>query len=73
MGRDFHGKPLVSLTVVESFRFWDEDDCEHEIFSMLSIVHAWTSVIVAGKRDSRRQSTMSFSENVVVAGTSYEM
>ena len=26
---------------------------------------------MAGKRDSRRQSTTSFSENVVVAGTSF--
>ena len=29
--------------------------------------------ILAGKRDSRRHSTTSFSENVVVAGTSYQM
>ena len=30
-------------------------------------------VILGGKRDSRRHSTTSFSENVVVAGTSYQM
>ena len=30
-------------------------------------------LILAGKRDSRRHSTTSFSENVVVAGTSYQM
>ena len=29
--------------------------------------------ILAGKRDSRRHSVMSFSENVVVAETSYQM
>ena len=28
---------------------------------------------MAGKRDSRRHSTKSFSENVVVAGTSYQI
>ena len=28
---------------------------------------------MAGKRDSRRHSTASFSESVVVAGTSYQM
>ena len=59
--------------LLESFRFWDEDDYEYEIFSILSIARAWTSVILAGKRDSRRHSTTSFSENVVVAGTSYQM
>ena len=30
-------------------------------------------LILAGKRDSRRHSTTSFSENVVVEGTSYQM
>ena len=43
---------------------------------MQSSVHAWASVILAGKRDSRRYSTMGFRENVVeaetVAGTSYQ-
>ena len=38
---------------------------------MLSIAHARTSFILAGKRDSRRHSTRSFSENDVVAGTSF--
>ena len=33
---------------LESFRFWDEDDYEYEIFSILSIADAWTSVILAG-------------------------
>ena len=58
---------------LESFRFWDDDDYEYEIFSRLSIAHAWTSVILAGKRDSGRHSTMSFIENVELAGISYQM
>ena len=32
-----------------------------------------TSYILTGKRDSRRHSTTSFSENVVVAGTCYQI
>ena len=56
---------------MESFKFWDEDD--YEIFSKLIIAHAWISIILAGKHDSRPNSTMSFSKNVVVAGTSYQM
>ena len=59
--------------ILESFRFWDEDDYEYESFSILSSAHAWTSVILAGKRDSRRHSITIFSENVVVAETSYQM
>ena len=58
---------------LESFRFWDEDDYEYEIFSVPSSAHAWISVILAGKRGSCRHSTTSLSENVVVAGTSYQM
>ena len=38
-----------------------------QIFPILSSAHAWTSVILAGKRDSYRHSTTNFSENVVVA------
>ena len=33
----------------------------------------WTGYFLAGKQDSRRHSTTSFSDNVVVAGTSYQM
>ena len=53
----------------------DKNDYEYflEYFSILSIAHAWTSVILAGKRDSGRHSTTSFSENVVVVETSYQM
>jgi len=32
-----------------------------------------TSVILAGKLDGRRHSTEDFSENVIVAETSYQM
>ena len=39
---------------------------------MLSSARAWTSVILAGKRDSRRRSATSFSENVL-EGTSYKL
>ena len=54
---------------IESFRFWDEN----EIFSVLSTARAWTNVILEGKSDSRRDSTTSFDENVVVAETSYQI
>ena len=46
---------------------------EDEIFSILSSARARTNVILAGKCGSLRQSTTSFSENVVVAKTSYQM
>ena len=59
--------------MLESFRFRDEDNYEYEIFTILGISHAWTNVILAEKRDSRRHTTTSFSENAVVAGTSYQM
>ena len=58
---------------IESFRFWDEDDYEYQIFSVLSSAFAWASVILAGKRDSLRHSTTSFSENVVVAGICHQI
>ena len=49
------------------------DDYENEIFSILRGARALTSVILAGKRDSRRHPTTCFNENIVVAETSYEM
>ena len=57
------------LVKKRTLRFFDED----EIFSILSIAHVWTSVILAGKRDSRRHSTTSFSKEVVVVRASYQM
>ena len=57
----------------ETLRFWDENDYEYEIFSIVSSDRARTSVILAGKRGSRRHSTTSFSENVVEAGTSFSI
>ena len=51
----------------------NEEVYEYEISSVLSSARAWPSVILAGKRDSRRHSSMSFSENVVVSETSYQM
>ena len=59
--------------LLETFRFCDENDYDYDIFSILSIAHAWTSVVGAGKRDSRRHSTSSISENVVEAGRNYQM
>ena len=41
----------------ESFRFQDEKDYEYEIFSIVGSARAWRSVILAGKRGSRRHST----------------
>ena len=61
------------LRSIENFRFWDGDDYEYEIFPVLSSALSWTRVISAGKRDSRRHSTTSFSKNIVVAGTSYQI
>ena len=59
----------AGTSLIESFRFWDEDE---EIFSILSIAHAWTSVILAGKRDSLCHSPTGFSESVVLMETSYK-
>ena len=64
---------VIVQKAIESFRFQHEYDYEYEVFSILSSARAWTSVILAGKRGSGRQSTTSFSASVVVAGTSYQM
>ena len=61
------------MIFLETFRFQDEYDSEYEIFLEINSARAWTSVILAGKQGSRRHSTMSFSENVEVAETSYQM
>ena len=65
--------PLKERAPLVSFRLEDDNDYVYDIFSILSIAHASTSVILAGKRGSRRHSTTSFSENVVVAGSGYQM
>ena len=41
-------------------------------FQFRSTACTWTSVILAGKRVSRRHSTTSFSENFVVTETSFQ-
>ena len=41
--------------------------------SQLRSARARINVILTGKCDSRRQSTASFSKNIVVAKTSYQM
>ena len=61
------------ILVWENFKLYDEYNYENEIFSLLRSAHAWTSVILAGKDDSRRHPTTDFSENVVVAEASYQM
>ena len=45
----------------------------YEFLSILNSARARTSVILAGKRGSRRHSTTSLSENVELAETSYQM
>ena len=59
--------------LIESFTFSDEDDYEYEIFSILSIERLRTNIILVGKCDSHRHSTMGFSKKVVVAGTSNQV
>ena len=54
--RDATGKLVRSELTSESFRFVDE------IFSILSSTRTRASVTLAGKRDSGRHSTTSFSE-----------
>ena len=45
------------IYLTESFRLWDNGyDYEYEIFWVFKRALAWTSDILAGKRDSRRQA-----------------
>ena len=46
--------------LTEIFEFQDEDDYECAIFLVLSSARVWSSIILAGKRDSRRHSNMGF-------------
>ena len=56
---------FANRPVLHHLKFWDEDDYEYDYWDR--IAHAWTSIISAGKRNSRRLSTSSFFENVAVA------
>ena len=71
--KSYHILTSFVIPLLESFWFWDKDDNENEIFSILSSARARTNVILEGKCGSRRYSTTSFKENVVVAKTSYQM
>ena len=68
---------LVSLDREKSLFFLSPSSetrrYEYEIFSILRSARARTSVIWAGKFGSRRHSTTSFSADVVVTKTSYQM
>ena len=46
--------------LTEIFEFKDEDDYECTIFLVVSSARVWSSIILAGKRDSRRNSNMGF-------------
>ena len=59
--------PIQTLTMETEY------DYEDEISSILSSARAQASVSLAGKLGSRRHSTTSFSENVIMAETSYQM
>ena len=61
------------IFLLKGRKAWDEDDYAYEIFSLLSSALAWTNVILARKRDSRRHPTTGVSENVIVAGLSYQI
>ena len=53
----YHASGMDTKMIAETFRFWDNNDYEYKIFSISSIAHGWTSVILAGKHDSHRQPT----------------
>ena len=56
-----------------SWVYLGEDDFEDGILTMLSSTRAWTSVILTGKRDSRRHSITSFSKDDAMAETNFQM
>ena len=39
---------MFNQAVLQSFRFWDEDDYEYEIFRLLSSALAWANAILVG-------------------------
>ena len=60
--------------VIRVFNFVRRERLRGRRFShLLSGARARTNVILAGKRDSPRHSNTSFSENIVVAKTSYQI
>ena len=63
--RNFKVEKIRDLQVLR------RDRLRVRVLSTKYCVRAWISVILAGKRDSRRHSTTSFGENVVVAETSF--
>ena len=63
----------IGIPRIASFRLYDENDYEYEIFSIVRSARAWERHF-GGKTWLRgRHSTTSFSENVVVAETSFQM
>ena len=56
---------FVFLLILETFRFYDMENYENDIFSTLIDARAWTQLFLAGKSDS----TTAFSQNVVVTET----
>ena len=67
------GEMIQYLLHWETFRFWDEDDCEDEILLNTNCVVRAHEPALVGKRNSRRHSTMGFSENVLVADRGSQM
>ena len=53
------GRWLATVSSIETFRFKDEND-EDEIFKILNNARARSSVILAGKSDSRGHSNTGF-------------
>ena len=63
---------LDLLSILDYYRALDSETST-TTFSIISSARAWENVILAGKPHSGCHSTMSFSENVVVAETSCEI
>ena len=59
--------------LIERFRFKDEDHYEYQYLLSTKSCKLVSQLHFAGKCDSRRHSTTSFTSNVTVAGTSYQM
>ena len=70
------GRPSIKWSVIKvsnNNNFEDAERLRVGDYLILSIARSFTNVILAGKRDSCRYFTTSFSLNVVVAETSYQM